>query len=171
MDDTKPLRLSLLIALVVACPGITSAQLADPATRQAAIEQAQAEKAKELRPYLPGKAERLITRIDTALGGGKRGWHPFLDSAYRGGGFAYGAGYVRYLSSYNTIDVRGSFTWIGYKRVEAEFRAPRLFERRGDLSILGGWREATQVGFYGLGSASSKTDRTNYGFQEPFASA
>jgi hypothetical protein len=62
-------------------------------------------------------------------------------------------------------------TRTGYKRAEAEFRAPRLFERRGDLSIVGGWREATQVGFYGLGTGSSNTDRTNYGFQEPFASA
>ena len=29
--------------------------------------------------------------------------------------------------------------------------APELFARRGTLSVLGGWREATQVGFYGFG--------------------
>jgi hypothetical protein len=171
VHTSYPLRLSLLIALAITCPHITRAQVAEPATRQAAIEQAQAEKAKELRPFVPGRAERLIGRVDTALTGGQRGWHPFLDSAYRGGGFAYGAGYLRYLSSYNTIDVRGSYTISGYKRAEAEFHAPRLFERRGDLSIVAGWREATQVGFYGLGTATSKDDRVNYGFEQPFTSA
>ncbi len=69
------------------------------------------------------------------------------------------------------LDVRGSYTIKGYKRAEAEFIAPRLFHRRGALSLLGGWREATQVGFYGLGTDTSKDDRTNYGFQQPYGSA
>ena len=34
--------------------------------------------------------------------------------------------------------------------------------------MLGGWREATQVGFYGLGTDTSKDDRTNYDFQQPY---
>ena len=33
------------------------------------------------------------------------------------------------------LDVRGSYTILGYKRVEAEFTAPRLFHRRGALSV------------------------------------
>ena len=66
------------------------------------------------------------------------------------------------MSPYNLLDVRGSYTVAGYKRAEAEFVAPRLFHRRGTLSLLGGWREATQVGFYGLGMDTSKDDRTNY---------
>ena len=37
--------------------------------------------------------------------------------------------------------------------------------------MLGGWREATQVGFYGIGTNTSKDDRTNYLFQQPYASA
>ena len=73
------------------------------------------------------------------------------------------------MSSYNTIDVRGSYTLTGYKRAEVEFLAPRIFNRRGSLSLLGGWREATQVGFYGIGTDTSKDDRTNYLFQQPYA--
>jgi hypothetical protein len=98
-------------------------------------------------------------------------WHPFFDSAYRGGGFAFGVGYQRFVSSYNSVDLRGSYTVSGYKRVEAEFVAPRLFERRAHLSVLGGWREATQVGFFGTGNATSNDDRTNYSFRRPYASA
>ena len=59
---------------------------------------------------------------------------------------------------------------MGYKRAEVEFTAPRLFHRRGSLSVLGGWREATQVGFYGLGPDTSIDDATNYSFQQPYLS-
>ena len=69
---------------------------------------------------------------------------------------------LSYIGGYNLLDVRGSYTITGYKRIEAEFVAPRLFNRRGTLSVLGGWREATQVGFYGIGTDTSKDDRTNY---------
>ena len=46
-----------------------------------------------------------------------------------------------------------------------------MFNRRAHLSLLGGWREATQVGFYGIGTNTSKDDRTNYLFQQPYGSA
>ena len=96
---------------------------------------------------------------------------PFFDSAYSGGGFTLGLGYMHFVSPYNQIDVRGSYTALGYKRVEAEFIAPRLFHRRGELTVLGGWREATQARFYGIGMDTSKDDRTNYDFQQPYGSA
>ena len=144
---------------------------AAPATRQAAIEQEQAAKVPNLQPYAPNKAERLFQRFDAILVGGTPRWHQFFHSAYSGGGFTLGAGHVNYLSGYNFIDVRGSYTITGYKRIEAEFVAPRLFNRRGHLSVLGGWREATQVGFYGVGGDTSKDDRTNYLFKQPHGSA
>ena len=52
------------------------------------------------------------------------------------------------------------------------FLAPRVFNRRGSLTMLGGWREATQVGFYGFGTeTTSKANRANYAFKQPFGSA
>ena len=80
-------------------------------------------------------------------------------------------GYLTHVGSYNTLDLRGSYTPSGYLRLESEFRAPRLFDRRGTLSVLGGWREATQVGFYGVGGSTSVDDKTNYGFRQPYLSA
>ena len=58
-----------------------------------------------------------------------------------------------------------------YKLAEAEFNSPRLFDRRGELTVLGGWRDATQVAFHGLGMNTSSGDRANYGFEQPFGSA
>ena len=151
--------------------GAGAAQSGNASTRQAAIEEEQAAKATNLHSYTRGKVERIFRRIDTVLEGGTVRWHPFLDSAYSGGGFTLGVGHASYVSAYNYIDLRGSYSVLGYKRAEAEFVAPRLFDRRAHLSAIGGWREATQVGFYGIGTDTSIDDRTNYLFQQPYGSA
>ena len=140
-------------------------------SRTAVIEQAKAEKAAASRPYEPNKVEAAIDHAEDILRTGGLHWHPFFQSAYAGGGFTLGAGYRRFVSAYNTIDLRGSITFSGYKRIEAEFLAPRLFDRRGRLSVIGGWREATSVGFYGIGTGpTSVDDRANYAFTQPYAS-
>ena len=154
----------MLIGMV--CAGIASAQ--EPGSRVAAIEQAQDAKAEHLTPAAPGKAELYVTRISDMLLSGQLHWHTFWQSAYSGGGFTLGAGYSHHVSPYNLLDVRGSITFSGYKRIEAELLAPELFGRRGTLSVLGGWREATQVGFYGFGMTSTKDNRANYSFRQPY---
>src|SRR5437773_4014419 len=162
-----------LIALVVLVAGTTTsvvAQEPEATTREAAIEQAQAEKVKTLHPYVPGKTEALMNRAEDILVNGVPRWHPFFESAYYGGGFTLGAGYAHHVSPYNLLDVRGSYTILGYKRIEAELTAPRLFHRRGALSLVGGWREATQAAFYGLGMGTSKADRADFDFQQPYGS-
>jgi Omp85 superfamily domain len=158
---------SLALALLMIFPAAANAQ----DSREAEIARAKAEKAKGLRPYVPSKAEKLIDRAEDLLLSRQLHWYPFFDSAYAGGGFTLGAGYRRYVSAYNTVDLRGSITFSGYKRIEAEFLAPRLFNRRGLVSVIGGWREATQVGFYGIGTSStSKDSRANYSFTQPYVS-
>jgi hypothetical protein len=149
----------------------TPPQSADPGSRQAAIEQQQAAKDKSLHPYVPNKAERIFQRVDTILEGGTIRWHPFLENAYSGGGLTLGVGHATYVSGYNYFDVRGGYSIRGYKRAEVEFVAPRLFNRRGHLSAIGGWREATQVAFYGLGNNSDKDDRTSFLFRQPYVNA
>src|SRR5262249_31896573 len=48
---------------------------------------------------------------------------------------------------------------------------PRLFHRRAELSVLGGWRKATEAPFFGLGTDTSQDDRTNFEFEQPHGSA
>ena len=135
-------KLITVAALVVLSAGTAAAQETQPPTREQAIEQAQAEKDKVLHPVVPTKAEYWLDKAESILSDGMR-WHPFFENAYSGGGFTLGAGYAFYLGSYSFLDVRGSYTITGYKRLEAEYLAPRLFNRRGKLSLLGGWRDAT----------------------------
>lgn len=165
-------RLFAVVALAAGPAKTVIAQEPEAATREEVIEQAQAEKVDTLHPYIPGTAERLMNKAEDILINGGLRWHPFFENAYAGGGFTLGAGYMRHVSPYNTVDVRGSYTIKGYKRAEVAFTAPHLFHRRGTLSLLGGWREATQVGFYGIGTDStSKDDRANYDFKQPYGSA
>ncbi len=162
--------LAALLAVSIGMP-LGAAQPSQD-SRETQIARAKAEKALALRPYQPNRAEALFDRAEELfLSGGLR-WHQFFQSAYAGGGFTLGAGYRRHVSPYNTLDVRGSITFSGYKRLEAEFLAPRLFNRRGVLSVVGGWREATAVGFYGIGTSNtSADDRANYSFEQPYVSA
>jgi hypothetical protein len=162
--------LSLLLIVVVA--GRAVAAQDEPATRTALIEQAEAERSATLRPFVPNRVEQIVTRATDSLLGGHVKWHPFWTSAYSGGGFTLGAGYNKFLGSYASLDTRGSITFSGYKRIETELLVPRLFARTSTLTVTGGWREATEVGFYGLGTeGTSKDDRTNYAFNQPYLSA
>ena len=160
---------ALAAAWLLAAPPAVVAQDAqpEPQTRAALIEQQQA--AKVLRPYQPGKAEQWLDWAESTLTTGS-GPHPFFDSAYSGRGFTLGAGYLKYISPNNTVDVRGSITFSGYKRIESEFIAPELFGHPLRLSVLGGWRDATEVGFYGIGTNTSQENRVNYSFEQPYAS-
>jgi hypothetical protein len=172
VSRTSCLRCFGAVVLSWLAAASAAAQPAAPATRVEAITAEQVERAKDLQPYSGSKAERMVNGLEEAFLGGRIKWHPFFESALAGGGFTLGAGYRQHVSSYNSVDVRGSITFSGYKRIEAEYLAPRAFGRRGVLSIIGGWREATEVGFYGIGTSNTSVDdRANYSFSQPYASA
>jgi hypothetical protein len=142
----------------------------DTVTRQSIIERAQAAKAEVLHPIVLSRGERVMNKAEAILDN-RLTWHPYFDSAYAGGGLPFGLGYRRHVSPYNVLDVRGSSTMRGYTRLEAEFTAPRLFQHRSQLSLLGGWREATAVRFYGVGHQTVTANPTSYGFRQPYVSA
>jgi hypothetical protein len=167
----RVIGLSALLLALAATFASAQDQQPEPDSRAAIIEQQQAEKATQVHPYVPNAAEGYLNYAERVLSRGGMHFHPFFVNAYAGGGFTLGAGYNSYLGSYNTLDVRGSLTPSGYKRLEAEFLAPRLFKRQARLSLLGGWREATEVGWFGTGTATSLDDRANYGFKQPYGVA
>jgi hypothetical protein len=171
MRTARLFEICTSLVLLAGFAASAPAQTAEPQTRQTVIEDAQSQKVSTLQPYVPSKAERVITTVEDMLVSPSEAWHPFFENAYRGGGFAPGVGYKWHVSPYSSVDFRGSYSLKSYKRAEAEFVSPRLFDRRGQLSILGGWRDATQVAFYGFGTDTSKNARTNFGFEQPYGSA
>jgi hypothetical protein len=164
------LRLVAVLLIAGAWPGALWAQQGTEPTRRGTLEQEQAEKSKDLHPYVLTTGEKVMNKVEDITVNGGLHWHQFFDSAYHGAGFTLGAGYMHHVSPYNLLDVRGSYSILGYKRFEAEFMAPRLFQRRAELSVLGGYREATQVAFYGLGTDSVRSHRVNYLFKQPYLS-
>jgi Omp85 superfamily domain len=160
---------STLVALLVGSARPVLAQSTEQDTRQAVIEAAAAEKAKDLKPYAITTAEKVVMRIERRFTNQVVRFHPFLQPAYSGGGFAPGAGYTFHPSAYGTLDVRGSYSIRSYKLAEAEYNLQGLFDRRAHLNVRGGWRDATQVAFHGVGMDSSEEHLT-WGFEQPFGS-
>jgi len=139
-------------------------------TREALIEQEQAAKETQLHPYEPKKIEQFMNRFEYVMSQGGQRWHPYFRSAYSGGGFTLGVGRAFHVSPYNLVDFRGSYTVKHFTRLEAEFLAPRMFHRRGWLSVVGGWRDAPEARFYGLGMNTAKEDESNFEFRQPYGS-
>jgi hypothetical protein len=136
-------------------------------TRAATIAEAQAEKARNLTPYVPGRAEQVTLNIRRRLLE-PEGFYPWFDSVYSGGGFTLGGGYRRFVGDRTFADVRGLFSAKGYKLIEfaTDSAGPR---RRVDFRAAGGWRDATEVAYYGIGSDTTQDARANFRMQQAYA--
>lgn len=142
------MRLPLVLALVlVIVPAAVSAQ----DTRAGAIAAEQADKATRLAPPQPHWVEDLILTTRKTIVEMPSGFYPYFDSVYSGGGFTLGAGYRQFTGDRTQWSVAGLYSVPGYKLIEASTTSPGHWRGRLDLRGAAGWRDATQVAYYGLG--------------------
>jgi hypothetical protein len=146
-----------------AAPAPAAAQ----ASRAAETADAQAKKAQELRPYTPNRAEQILTKIEK-IPLDPPPVLPTFDSVYSGGGFTPGAVMRWMYGDKSTFAVRGLYSLKQYKLIEAATVSPGHALGRLDLGARVGWRDATQVGYYGLGIESDESARANYRFKETY---
>ena len=99
-----------------------------------------------------------------------RGVHPLFGSVYSGGGLTLGAGYRRYYGDNTFFDLNGLYSFKNYKLLELSTASP-VIPNRVTLQARAGWRDATQVAFYGIGPDTSVDDRTNFRLQNLYAGA
>ena len=92
------------------------------------------------------------------------GLYPLFGSVYGGGGLALGGGYRQYYGDRTFWDVKGLLSIRNYKFAEVSTTSPGHSQGRLDLNAHLGWRDATQVAYYGLGTQTSPDDRTNFRF-------
>jgi len=166
---TPSLRVPWLwVALVpyLVAPGTAAAQ----ETRAAAIAEAQAEKAQQLRPYEPGTAERIASGFKTRFFETPTGFYPWFSSVYSGGGFTLGAGYRQFYGDRTFWDARGLLSIKGYKLFEVMTSSLGL-ATGVDLHAVGGWRDATQVAFYGVGSDTPLEGESNFRMKQSYVGA
>jgi hypothetical protein len=158
------------IVLVITLVGGSSPGFAQE-TREAQIAAEQAEKAKQLHPYVPSKAEQMFIRLTRGFIETPSGFYPSFGSVYGGGGFTLGAGYRRFYGDRALWNVRGLYSIRSYKLVELSTVSPGHAKGRLDLFAQTGWRDATQVAFYGLGMDTATGARANFRMEQATVSA
>src|SRR3954452_3630046 len=150
------------IALCATLPRTAAAQ----ETRAGIITQAQAAKAADLKPYEPGKAERIAADLQKRLLGTPDGFYPWFESVYSGGGFTLGSGYRRFTGDRTYVDARGLYSAKSYKLGEIAADSLGLANGHLDLRAVSGWRDATRVAFYGVGPDTPIEAHSNFQFQQ-----
>jgi hypothetical protein len=152
---------SLCAALV--WPSAALAQ--DTRTAQIAAEQAQ--KSGQLHPREPGTAERWAVGLYREFMLEPSGPYPYFASVYSGGGFTLGAGYRQFYGDNTHWDVKGLYSLKAYKLIE--FSTDSWGHAQGRLDLHGrvGWRDATQVAYYGLGIDSPDV-RSNFRMKQTY---
>jgi len=156
------LSLALLGMLIV--PGTAVAQ----ETRAAEIAQKQEEKAATAAPYVPSRFEKVMTGIENGFVSPPSGFFPFFGSVYSGGGFTLGAGYRQFYAREAVWELKGLYSIKNYKMVEFGTRAPWNYNSRFTKGLRVGWRDATQVGYYGTGMDAVKDDRANFRVKQTY---
>ena len=136
-------------------------------SRAATIAAEQAEKAKTLHPYTPNAVERRIVWLKREFLELPSGFYPYFASVYSGGGFTLGAGYRQFYGDRTHADVKGLYSISNYKLLEVSTDSWGHAGGRLDLHARGGWRDATQVAFHGLGMDSPE-DQSNYRMKQAY---
>jgi hypothetical protein len=136
-------------------------------TRAAAIAEAQAAKAAQLHPYVPSAAERIAESVKERFLAPDR-FYIWFDSVYSGGGLTGGGGYRRFYGDQTFWNARGLLSVKGYKLVEVTTESLDLSGGRVDLGAAAGWRDATQVSFYGVGSDTLPEAKSNFRMQQAY---
>jgi len=159
-------RAFVATAILISTVAGTAAQ--EPSSRAAAIAAEQADKATKLAPPTPSRIERLVIDTRRRMVESPSGPYPYFASVYSGGGFTIGAGFRQYYGDRTLWNLRGMYSIRNYKLIEFLTDSPGHAHGRVDLHARLGWRDATQVGYYGLGITSTEA-RSNYQMKQTFA--
>jgi len=149
---------------------VYTAGVAAQDTRAALIAAQQAAKAKAMAPPQLSKAELVTDWIQQRiLTERPHGIIPYLDSVYGGGGLTLGAGYRQAFGDQALWVVRGLYSVKQYKLIEFDVVSSVHPQQRATFGATVGWRDATQVGYFGLGMDTNQSDRADFRFQQAFA--
>jgi hypothetical protein len=157
-------------ALLVYLLAAIAAPAAGQSSRADVIAQQEAAKAKALVPFKPNKAEALVDKIEGILLGTPSGFYPFFGSVWSGGGFTLGAGYRQFRGDNTFFDIKGLYSFSNYKYIETTAATLGLAGGKVNVGAHLGWRDATQVAYYGVGIETPPEDRSNYRFKQGWVS-
>jgi len=149
--------------------GTLSAQsTSPPASREEAYSLQQDEKARDSHPPKFSKAEEMVRKAEAIFLVDPSGFFPAFDSVYQGGSVTLGAGYRRFYGDNTFWQIKGLYSVLNYKLIEGATVSRDRLKGRLTLGARAGWRDATQVAYYGIGQQSKVEDRANFRFQETY---
>ena len=149
--------------------GIATASAAQD-TRTALIAARQAAKAAAMAPPVLSRSEQVTDWIQQHLLTERpHGVIPYFDSVYGGGGPTLGAGYRQSFADHSLWIVRGLYSIKQYKLIEVDVVSSVHPKQRVTFGATVGWRDATRVGYYGLGMDTRQADRADFRFQQTYA--
>jgi hypothetical protein len=167
-------RLPGLVVGVLLVPAM-SALAQEPQTRAEALRAEREAKSQALEPHQPNGLERAMDFIEgTAIPLLQRdGFYARMGSLSTGSGFAYGGGYRnhRLFARRGSVDLWAAGSLKSYWTVEARTRFPDL--AGGRVGVEGWVRrfDYPSEEFFGIGPASERSDRSNYGLDGTLAGA
>ena len=150
--------LGLISVLVASITSHASAQ----DTRAEEIARAKAEKAKQLKHYVPNKGELIAARVAKALSGPPEGFYPYFGSIYTGGLLAAGPGYRRSFGDTGAFDIRGAWSLENYRMVDFSLKLPDMYYGKLSTTFYSRYINASKISFYGLGNDSSEDNKTRF---------
>ena len=152
----------------------TAAQ-AEPETRQEILQRQREEKRGQLEPYVISGAEERVKFLETwrlpfrLFSKGVGGFRPVVGGLPSGSGLVGGGGYITgYNSDLLQFTASARYSTRGYQAYDAGLL---IFPRANSILpiegyVTGGVRDLTSLRFFGLGSDSSRGDRTTYRLQD-----
>jgi hypothetical protein len=156
--------LAVFAALVVAAPA------AAQETRAEELEQKQRQRAAEVTPYEPTRAERIVARLENGvLGVAPVGFYPWLGNIYPTGWLAFGAGYRTVFADTGSVNVVGAWSLKNFKTTQVTVGLPDMVEGRLKVQAHAKWIDAPTVPFFGLSQTSIKGDKAVYHYREASA--
>jgi hypothetical protein len=131
-----------LIIFAVATPAFAQSG------REAELARQQAEKARQLHPYVANPLERRIETVDSALAAfSKDGLYPFVGSTFAGSTVGIGAGYRGAFRDTGWFDAHGAWSFNNYKAVDAAVTLPAFAGRRVSVALHGNRTDPPTVAF------------------------
>jgi outer membrane protein assembly factor BamA len=155
--------------VIAAALGLSVTGAAAQETRTEEITKKQEEKATKLTPYRPGRAEAIMNAIERSYTSPPSGFFPYFDSVYPGGGFTLGAGYRHFYAREAVWEIKGLYSIKSYKLIEVGTLSPWNSSGRLVSGLRAGYRDAPQIGYYGLGNDNVPEDRANFRIKQAYA--
>lgn len=172
------MRLGLVVVVAFLAGAVSPARAQEPETRSELFERERREKAKQLKPYEPGRLERALLWLENGrllerVLNPAEGLYPKIGTITPGGGFALGPAYRRpgLFGGHADLSAFAAASVSKYWMLEARLRLPRLARGKMFAEVHGQRYDFPAEDFFGLGPQSRREDHSTYGLENSMIGA